>query len=156
MDRAVIVVTIVTSTIAFSSLSLAATDEEIGRSGDKMNAAFRCLTYARMFHDYKEEKRLFEIGLKAARDFVEGARRNDPKLRELWAELNSPSERVGRTNAMQPMSGRSNPSVRIMQFETTSVSPDASLPSIASRSACGVVPSRCSARMPDLIISLVI
>jgi len=96
------------------------------------------------------------VGLKAARDFVEGARRNDPKLRELWAELNSPSERVGRTNAMQPMSGRSNPSVRIMQFETTSVSPDASLPSIASRSACGVVPSRCSARMPDLIISLVI
>jgi hypothetical protein len=58
--------------VAFSSPSFAASDEEIGHSGDKMSGAFRCLTYARMFHDYKEEERLLLIGLKAGRDFVVG------------------------------------------------------------------------------------
>jgi hypothetical protein len=74
MSRAAIVATIVTSTFAFSSFSLAASDEEISHSGDKMSATFKCLTYARMFHDYKEKQRLFEIGLKAARNFYEGVK----------------------------------------------------------------------------------
>ena len=60
MRRATIVATMV---IAFSSHSLAASDAEIAKSGEKMSAAFKCLTYARMFHDYKEEDRLFLIGL---------------------------------------------------------------------------------------------
>jgi hypothetical protein len=72
MSRAAIVATIVASILAFSSPCLAASDEELAHIGDKMSGAFRCSTYAGMSHDFKEQKRLFQIGLKAARDFVEG------------------------------------------------------------------------------------
>jgi hypothetical protein len=90
MSRAAIVATIVTSILAFSSSSLAASDEELGH--DKMSAAFRCLTYARMFHDYKEEQRLFQIGLKAGRDFYEGMKsRDDPTMGETMAFMRSVS-----------------------------------------------------------------
>jgi hypothetical protein len=65
-------VTVVTSILAFSSPSLAASDEDLSRLGNKMSAAFRCSTYAGMSNDPKERKRLFQIGLKAARDFLEG------------------------------------------------------------------------------------
>src|SRR5262249_14860361 len=79
MRRAAIIATIVTSTLAFSSFSLAASDEEIGHAADKMRGAFRCSIYAGTFNDLKESNRLFEIGLKAGRDFVEGMKsRNDP------------------------------------------------------------------------------
>ena len=50
----------------------------------------------------------------------------------------------------QPTSGMSQPSVSTMQFVTSSISPDASRASVASRSGFGVVPSMCSARTPDL------
>jgi hypothetical protein len=75
MSRAAIIATIVavTSIPAFSSPSLAASDEEVlGQFADKMSGAFRCSAYAGISHDSKEQKRLFQIGLKAARDFVEG------------------------------------------------------------------------------------
>ena len=79
---------VVTSILAFSSPSLAASDEEIAHSGDLMSTAFECLTYARMSHDYKEEDRLFLIGLKAGRDFYEGIKsRNDPALGEVLIEF---------------------------------------------------------------------
>jgi hypothetical protein len=82
----VIVATIVTSTLAFSSLSLAASDEELGRLGDKMRDAFRCSTYAGMSDDFKEQKRLFQIGLKAARDFVKGIKSSKPPVMGAWKE----------------------------------------------------------------------
>ena len=44
----------------------------------------------------------------------------------------------------------SQPSVSTMQLVTSSISPDASRASDASRSALGVEPSMCSARTPDL------
>jgi hypothetical protein len=66
MSRAAMVATIVTGILVFSSPTLAVSDEEIGRVGDKMSSAFRCSTYAQMFHDQKEQQRLFQIGLKAA------------------------------------------------------------------------------------------
>src|ERR1700756_1762233 len=79
MNRAAIVATIVASILSFLSLSLAASDAEIVGLGDKMSSAFRCATYAQMFHDQKEQQRLFQIGLKAGRDYVEGLKsRNDP------------------------------------------------------------------------------
>jgi hypothetical protein len=56
----------------FPSPSLAASDEEIGHAGDKMSSTFKCVTYAQMSHDQKEQQRLFQIGLKAGRDYVEG------------------------------------------------------------------------------------
>ena len=40
MSRAAIVATIITSILALSSPSLAASDEELGHLGDKMSAAF--------------------------------------------------------------------------------------------------------------------
>ena len=58
--------------VAFSSPSLAASDADLSRLGEKMSGAFRCATYAGMSKDFNEQKRLFQIGLKAARDFVEG------------------------------------------------------------------------------------
>ena len=72
MNRIAIVATMVTSILAFSSPSLAASDEELGHLGDKMSGAFKCSVYAADSHDLKEQQRLFQIGLKAARDFVEG------------------------------------------------------------------------------------
>ena len=78
MSRAAIILaTIFTTILPFSSLSLAASDAEIGRAGDKMSAAFRCSTYSHMSHDQKEQQRLFQIGLKAGRDYVEGLKSRD-------------------------------------------------------------------------------
>jgi hypothetical protein len=72
MSRAAIVATIVTSILAFSSPSFAASEEEVGKFGAKMSGAFKCSVYAGDSNDLKEHQRLFQIGLKAARDFVEG------------------------------------------------------------------------------------
>ena len=83
MSRAVIVATIVTSMIAVSSPSLAASDAEIVSLGDKMSGAFRCSTYASIFHDQKERQRLFQIGLKVGRDYVEGLKSRDDPTSEL-------------------------------------------------------------------------
>jgi hypothetical protein len=84
MCRAAIVATIVTSMIAVSAASVAATDAEIVRFSDKMAGAFRCSTYAQLFHDQKEQQRLFQIGLKAGRDYVEGLKsRDDPTTGEM-------------------------------------------------------------------------
>jgi hypothetical protein len=92
MSRAAIVATIVTSILAFSSPSLAASEEEVGKFGDKMSGAFRCSTYADMFHDQKESDRLFQIGLKAARAFVEGMKSmNDSTLDNMKAWLGKTS-----------------------------------------------------------------
>ena len=83
MSRAAIAATIVTSILAFSSFSLASTDEEIGSLGDKMSDAFKCSTYASLFHDQKEQQRLFQIGLKAGRDYVEGLKSRDDPTSEM-------------------------------------------------------------------------
>ena len=81
---ATIATTIATCILAFLSPSLAAGDAEIGSLGDKMSGAFRCTTYASLFHDQKEQQRLFQIGLKAGRDYVEGLKsRDDPKSETL-------------------------------------------------------------------------
>src|SRR6516225_9793625 len=69
--------------LAFSSFSLASTDEEIGSLGDKMSDAFKCSTYASLFHDQKEQQRLFQIGLKAGRDYVEGLKSRDDPTSEM-------------------------------------------------------------------------
>jgi len=42
-----------------------------------MSGAFKCSTYAQLFHDQKEQQRLFQIGLKAGRDYVEGLKSRD-------------------------------------------------------------------------------
>ena len=81
MSRTAIVATIVTSILAFSSPSIAASDEELGHLGELVSAAFKCSTYAAESNDPKEEERLFQIGLKAARDFVEGMK-NQMKYKE--------------------------------------------------------------------------
>jgi hypothetical protein len=82
--RAAIVTTIVTSILAFWSPSFAASDAEIISFSDKMSSAFRCSTYAQLFHDQKEQQRLFQIGLKAGRDYVEGLKsRDDPSRGEM-------------------------------------------------------------------------
>ena len=84
MSRAAIVATIVTSIIAVSPSSFAASDAEIVSFSDKMSGAFRCSTYAQLFHDQKEQQRLFQIGLKAGRDYVEGLKsRDDPTMDEM-------------------------------------------------------------------------
>ena len=77
--RLAIIATAITSNIAFWSSSFAAGDADIGSLGDKMSGAFKCSIYASMFHDQKEQQRLFQIGSKAGRDFVEGMKgRTDP------------------------------------------------------------------------------
>jgi hypothetical protein len=74
-----IVATLVTSIVAFSSSSLAASDAELASLGNKTSDAFKCSIYAAMFQDFKEQQRLFQIGLNAGRDFVEGMKgRTDP------------------------------------------------------------------------------
>jgi hypothetical protein len=79
MSRAAIVATLVIALLALSSPSRAATDAELATLGNKMSGAFKCSIYASMFHDWKEQQRLFQIGLKAGRDFVEGMKsRTDP------------------------------------------------------------------------------
>src|SRR6516162_8149278 len=81
MTSATIVATI--GILAFSSPSFAASDAEIGSLGDKMSGAFRCSTYASLFHDQKEQQRLFQIGLKAGRDYVEGLKSRDDPTSEM-------------------------------------------------------------------------
>ena len=87
MNRAAInLATLVASILAFSSPSLAASDAEIVSLSDKMSGAFRCSTYAQLFHDQKEQQRLFQIGLKAGRDYVEELKgRDDPSMGEMSA-----------------------------------------------------------------------
>ena len=66
--------------------------------GDKMDGAFRCASYAATAHDYKEQKRLFQIGLKAASAFVEGIKSvKDPNMGEIkrWLEETSTDFVVG-------------------------------------------------------------
>ena len=83
MSRTATVSTIVASIVAFSSPALAASDEELVHSSDLMVGAFRCAIYAHLFNDLKEQQRLFQIGLKAGRDLVEGMKsRNDSPMSE--------------------------------------------------------------------------
>ena len=82
MSRAAIILTtIFTAILPFSSLSLAASDAEIESFGDKMSAAFECSTYAHLSQDQKEQQRLFQIGLKAGRDYVERLKSRDDLAR---------------------------------------------------------------------------
>jgi len=74
MSRTAIAATIVTNILALPSPSLAASEEEVFKLRDKTAAAFKCAIYANNFDDQKEEQRLFQIGLKAGRDAVEGAK----------------------------------------------------------------------------------
>src|SRR5215469_12360810 len=84
MSRAAIILaTVFTGILPFSSVSLAASDAEIGSFGDKMSGAFRCSTYASLFHDQKEQQRLFQIGLKAGREYVEGLKSRDDPTSEM-------------------------------------------------------------------------
>jgi hypothetical protein len=84
MRRAAIVATIINGMIAVSSSALAANDAEIVSFSDKMSGAFRCSTYAQLFHNKEEQQRLFQIGLKAGRDYVEGLKsRDDPTMSEM-------------------------------------------------------------------------
>jgi hypothetical protein len=69
--------------VALSSPSSAASDAEIVSLSDKMSDAFRCSTYAQLIHDQKEQQRLFQIGLKAGRDYVEGLKSRDDPTSEL-------------------------------------------------------------------------
>jgi hypothetical protein len=88
MNRAAIVATVVASTLAFSSPSLAASDEEITNLATKMSAAFKCATYAHLFKDQKEQRRLFQIGLKAGRELMEGMKGRNPQwMGETTADL---------------------------------------------------------------------
>jgi hypothetical protein len=48
-----------------------------------MSGAFKCSTYAAIFHDQKEQQRLFQIGLKAGRDYVEGLKSRDDPTSEM-------------------------------------------------------------------------
>lgn len=83
MSRAAMVVTIVASVIAASSASLAASDAEIVSFSDKMSSAFKCSTYAQLLHNKEEQQRLFQVGLKAGRDYVERLKsRDDPTMGE--------------------------------------------------------------------------
>ena len=76
MSRAAIVAIIASSILPFSSLSLATSDADLSHLGEKMSGAFRCAIYAGMSKDFKEQKRLFQIGLNAGRDYVEGMKSN--------------------------------------------------------------------------------
>jgi len=81
-----IVAIIVTSILALSSPSFAASDADLSKLGDKMSGAFRCSTYAVMFDDQKEAQRLFQIGLKAGRDYVEGMKSSNQPIVGEWKE----------------------------------------------------------------------
>ena len=69
--------------LAFSSPSFAASDADLNKLSDKMSGAFKCSTYAAIFHDQKEQQRLFQIGLKAGRDYVEGLKSRDDPTSEM-------------------------------------------------------------------------
>jgi hypothetical protein len=95
MSRAIVLATIFTGILPFSPVSLAASDAEINSVGDKMSGAFKCATYASMFHDQKEQQRLFQIGLKAGREYVEGLKsRDDPKSELLTFMRAAPTDFV--------------------------------------------------------------
>jgi len=83
MSRAAILAPVITSILAFLSPCRAASDAEIVALGDKMSAAFRCSTYASLFHDNKEQQRLFQIGLTTGRDYVEGLKSRDDPTSEM-------------------------------------------------------------------------
>jgi hypothetical protein len=83
MGRAVILATAITGILASLSPCRAASDTEIVGLSDKMSGAFRCSTYASLFHDQKEQQRLFQIGLKAGRDYVEGLKSRDDPASEM-------------------------------------------------------------------------
>ena len=91
MTRAAVVATIVASILSSPSLSHAASDAEISSLGDKMSSAFRCSTYAQLSQDQKEQQRLFQIGLKAGRDFVEGLKSRDDPTSELLTLMYGPA-----------------------------------------------------------------
>jgi len=81
MTSATIVATI--GILAFSSPSFAASDADLNNLSDKMSGAFKGSTYAAIFHDQKEQQRLFQIGLKAGRDYVEGLKSRDDPTSEM-------------------------------------------------------------------------
>ncbi len=83
MSRAAIVAAVITSVLALLSPCRAATDAEIVSLSDKMSAAFKCSTYASLFHDKEEQQRLFQIGLKVGRDYVEGLKTRDDPTSEM-------------------------------------------------------------------------
>ena len=83
MNRAANIATIVISILSFPSFSHAASDAEVSSLGDKMSSAFRCSTYAQLFQDQKEQQRLYQIGLEAGRDYVEGLKSRDDPTSEL-------------------------------------------------------------------------
>lgn len=85
MSRAAIVAIILTGIIAVPSPILAASDAEINSLGDRMSGAFKCSTYASIFHDQKEQQRLFQIGLNVGRDYVEGLKSRDDPTSDLSA-----------------------------------------------------------------------
>ena len=89
MRRAAIILATIlfTGILPFSSLSLATSDEEIDHAADEMRAAFRCSKYAGMFNDLNEAHRLFQIGLKAGRDYVEGLKSRDDPTSEMLTFL---------------------------------------------------------------------
>jgi hypothetical protein len=81
MTSATIVATI--GILVVSSPSFAASDADLNNLSDKMSGAFKCSTYAAIFHDQKEQQRLFQIGLKAGRDYVEGLKSRDDPTSEM-------------------------------------------------------------------------
>jgi hypothetical protein len=81
--RAAILATVITSILTFLSPCSAASDAEIVSLSDKMSSAFKCSTFASLFHDQKEQQRLFQIGLKAGRDYVEGLKSRDDPTSEM-------------------------------------------------------------------------
>ena len=80
---AAILATVITSILAVLSPCGAASDAEIVSLSDKMSSAFKCSTLASLFHDQKEQQRLFQIGLKAGRDYVEGLKSRDDPTSEM-------------------------------------------------------------------------
>ena len=85
LSHAAITAVVIASMLAFLSPSRAASDREIVALSDKMSAAFRCATYASLFHDQKEQQRLFQIGLKTGRDYVEELKTRDDPTSEILA-----------------------------------------------------------------------
>jgi hypothetical protein len=63
----------ITGIFLFCLPCFAASDQNKARLGHTMWSAFVCGTYAEMSGDEKEQTRLFELGVKAGRDFL-GAR----------------------------------------------------------------------------------
>lgn len=83
MNHAAIVAAIISNMIAVSSPARAASDAEIVQLSDKMSAAFKCSTYASLFHDQSEQQRLFQIGLASGRDYVEALKTRDDRTSEM-------------------------------------------------------------------------